>query len=78
MEQIFKLLIGVAVLLLGIPIGSLLARWTKEELKEIQKWIKLLVILGVMGGIVALIFGNDAIMFSCFFVAVVSSRSLIK
>ena len=34
MQEIIKLLIGVLVLLLGFPIGTFLARTTKEELKQ--------------------------------------------
>ena len=34
MEEVYKLIIGICVLALGIPIGNLLARATKEELKD--------------------------------------------
>ena len=71
-----KILIGVIVLILGIPIGNLLAGYTKEELKDGRKWFNLLIFIGLIGGITGLIIGNDSLMFSFLFIAVVSSRSL--
>lgn len=78
MQQIFKLLIGVFVLILGFPIGIFLAKITKEELKPGKKWFKLIVILSLSGGLTGLIIGSDVLMFSCFFIAIVTSRSLKK
>lgn len=71
-----KLLIGILVLALGIPIGILLAKFTKEELKPGRKWIKLVTFLGLVGGFVGLLIGNDVVMFSLFFISIVASQSL--
>lgn len=76
MEDWLKIIIALAVLLLGIPIGNLLAKYTKEELKIGKIWFQLLMFIGVIGGIISLIFQNDALMFTFFFIAIVSSRSL--
>jgi len=76
MLEIFKILIGIGVLILGIPIGNILARFTKEELKAGKKWFKIIIILSLVGGFVGLIIGNDVLLFSLFFIAVVTSRSL--
>lgn len=76
MQEIIKLIVGTLVLLAGFPIGSYLAKTTKEELKPGQKWFKLIVIAGLLGGFTGLIIGNDALMFSFFFIALVTSRSL--
>lgn len=76
MQEIFKLLIGIGVLILGIPIGSILAKYTKEELKDGKKWFKLIILLSLIGGIIFLIFRNDSLMFTLFFIAIVTSRSL--
>ena len=73
-----RILIGVVVLILGIPIGNFLAKYTKEELKDGRKWFNLLIFIGAIGGIIGAIIQNDALMFSFLFIAVVSSRSLIK
>lgn len=76
MQEVFKILIGIGVLLLGIPIGNLLAKNTKEELKAGQKWFRLILIISLIGGTIGLFIGNDVILFSFFFIAIVTSRSL--
>lgn len=78
MHEIVKLLIGIGVLILGFPIGNLLARATKEELASGQKWFSLLILICMIGAIVGLIIGNDALTFSMLFIAIVTSRSLKK
>jgi len=78
MQEIVKLLIGVFVLIMGFPIGTLLARFTKEELKSGRKWFGLIVLVGLVGGVVGLIIGNDVLLFTFFFIAIVSSQSLGK
>lgn len=76
MQEIFKLIIGIFVLLLGFPLGDYLARQTKEELKSGEKWFKLIIFISLIGGIIGLIIGNDILLFSFFFIAIVTSRSL--
>ena len=76
MLEIVKLLIGVAVLMLGFFIGDFLAKVTKEELKDGRKWFKIIIYVSLFGGIVGLILRNDFLMFGFFFMAIVSSRSL--
>ena len=76
MQELIKLLIGIAFLALGIPIGNLLAKITKEELKSGKVWFKLIVLIGLIFGVVGLIIGNDILLFSLFFIAIVASRSL--
>ena len=78
MNELINLLIGILVLLLGFPLGGFLAKITKEELKSGQKWFKLIIILSLAGGFVGLILGNDVLMFSLFFIAIVTSRGLRK
>jgi uncharacterized membrane protein HdeD (DUF308 family) len=76
MQQVYLLLIGVALLILGIPIGNLLAKATKEELKSGKKWFKLIIIIGLIGAVVSLILGKDALLFTFLFIAIVTSRSI--
>ena len=78
MQEIFKLLIGVAVLILAFPIGDILAKKTKEELKQGRIWFKIIVYVSLVGGVVGILIGNDVLMFSFFFMALVTSRSLRK
>ena len=67
MEELVKIIIGIVFLLLGIPIGDFLARITKEELKSGQKWFKIIIIASLIGGVVGLVIGNDALFFSFLF-----------
>jgi uncharacterized membrane protein YoaK (UPF0700 family) len=76
MNEIITLIIGILVLVMGYFIGELLARYTKEEIKTGRKYIKIVVLLGLIGGVVGLIFGNDFLLFGFFFMAIVAERSL--
>jgi len=78
MQEIFKLLIGVVFLALAFPIGDILARKTKEELKSGRKWFKIIVYVSLVGGVVGMLIRDDVLMFSFFFMALVTSRSLRK
>ena len=71
-----NLIIGIFVLILGIPIGNFLASKTKSELKSGQVWFKLIIFLSLIVGFVGLWINDDVLMFTMFFVAVVTSRSL--
>ena len=74
--QIINILIGILVLVLGFPLGSYLAKKTKEELNSGQKWFRLIIIVGLIGGAIGLVVGNDVMLFSFFFSAIVTSRGL--
>ncbi len=78
MQETIKLLIGVFVLFLGIPIGNYLAKITKEELKSGQIWFRRIIILSLIGVIIGLILGNDVLLFTFAFIAIITSRSLKK
>jgi hypothetical protein len=77
MQEIVKLLIGVCVLVLGFPLGDLLRKVTLDEQKSGQFWFATLTYAGLAGGIIGLIAGSDWVLFISFFIAIVSSRSLI-
>ena len=76
MIEIYKIFIGILFLLLGFPIGSYLASRTKDEKRQGQKWFKRIIVLSLIGGAVGLVIGNDILLFSLFFMAIVTSRSL--
>jgi uncharacterized membrane protein YwaF len=78
MLEILKFLIGFCVLILGIPLGNILANQTREELDSRQKYFIFFVWIGLIGGIIGLILRNDVLMFSFFFIAIVTSRSLLR
>ena len=76
MEEIARILIGVLVLLLGFPIGTFLAKMTKEELKQGQKWFKAIILISAVGALAGLALRNDALLFSFLFIIIVTSGSL--
>ena len=78
MEELYKLFMGIVLLILGIPIGNLLAKLTKEELKKGKEHFKFLIILSLIGAIVFFILENDAFLFNFLFIIIVMSRSLKK
>jgi heme A synthase len=76
MQEIVKFVIGIAVLILGFPVGNYLAKITKEEIKAGQIWFRLIVIISLVGAVLGLVAGNDAALFGFSFIAIVTSRSL--
>lgn len=76
MLQTYNLIIGIIFLSFGYPLGKLLARFTSEELKSGQKYFKIIIFISLIGGLIGLILQNDIIMFSMFFIAIVTSQSL--
>jgi hypothetical protein len=78
MQQLYSLIIGISLLALGIPLGDILAKVTKEELKSGKKYFKILISICLIGGIIFLILENDALLFAFLFIAIVTSRSLKK
>ena len=76
MEELMKLAIGLLVLIFGVFAGNYLAGVTKEESKGGQKWFRLIIMISLVVGFLGLVFGNDFMLFSGFFVAIVTSRSL--
>jgi hypothetical protein len=76
MQEIIKLLICVIVLSFGIPIGDYLALKTKKELPDGQVWFKGIIITSLILGFVGLIIKDDVLLFTMFFIAIITSRSL--
>jgi len=78
MQEILKIFIGIAALAFGIPIGNILSKNTREELKDGRRWFILLILLSLVGAVISLIFGEDSLLFTFLFIAIVTSRSLGK
>jgi len=78
MPEYISLVIGIVVLLLGIPLGSYLAKITKDELKSGQRWFKLLIIISLISAVISAFLRNDVLFFAFLFIAIVTSRSLRK
>jgi len=77
MQELLQLIIGIIFLILGFFAGNLLRDKTKEEQKKGKIWFKILTAIGILGGIVGLVIRKDWVLFTFFFIAIVSSRSLI-
>ena len=78
MLEVFKLLIGTCILILGVFIGKLMASLTKEELKEGQPYFKAITLMALAGGLIGLLIGNDVLLFTMFFIAIVTAQSVKK
>jgi phosphoglycerol transferase MdoB-like AlkP superfamily enzyme len=78
MQEVLKIIIGIAILIIGIPVGNILAKSTREELRIGRKWFTILISICIIGAVFSLIFGNDAFLFSFLFIAIVTSRSLVR
>lgn len=78
MLEVIKIIVGIAILALGIPIGNILSKSTREELKDGRKWFVLLILISLMGAVISLIYREDALLFALLFIAIVTSRSLRK
>jgi len=76
MEEVYIYWLAMGVLVLGISIGNLLAKITKEELKSGKKLFKLLIFVSLVSSIISFFIGNDPLFFCFLFVAIVTSRSL--
>jgi len=78
MQEFIKILFGIAFLVVGWFIGNFLAEMTREELKDGQKWFKLIILLSLLGMTISLFLQNDVLLFSFGFIAIVTSRSIVK
>jgi FtsH-binding integral membrane protein len=75
-EEVYSILLSIGILVLGIPIGKLLAKMTKEELSSGKKWFMVLIMVSFVGVIISLIIKNDPLMFTFLFMIVVTSQSI--
>jgi hypothetical protein len=77
MQDIIKVLVGVADLIIAYPLGNLIRNKTKDEQKIGKPWFLLITWMGIISGTLGLIIGKDWLLFTGFFFAVISSRSLV-
>ena len=78
MLEVVKILIGLGILISGVFIGKILAKYTEEELAGGQIYFKILTLIGLIIGLVGLFLENDVLLFTGFFVAIVTSQSIEK
>ena len=68
----------IIILLLGIPIGYLIAWLAKDELEVGRKWFRVLVIFSFLVGIWFYLIGWKVESFSMGFILIVSLVSLVR
>jgi predicted MFS family arabinose efflux permease len=78
MQEVYKFVFGILLLVLGIPIGNILAKMTKEELKPGRIWFKPFILISLIFAVIFLVLRNDTLLFVMLFIAIVTSRSLKK
>lgn len=76
MNQAIKLFIGIFGLLLAYPIGILLRKTTKDELKQGKKYFFIITLFGLFFGLVGLIIRKDWLLFTSFFFAIIAFQSI--
>ena len=78
MLYILKLLIATGILVLGYFLGYFLRHWTMDEQKELKKYFNILTLVSLIAGVYGLFIGSDWLMFTFFFIAIVTSRSFVE
>ncbi len=78
MKELIELGIGGLFLILGIPIGNFISKVTKEEFKHRKAIFNLIVPICLLGGFISMIYENDIMLFTLFFIAIVGGRCLKK
>jgi ABC-type sugar transport system permease subunit len=73
--MLVTLFVGILVLVIGFFAGLLLANLAKDELKQGKKWFKMIIFVSLFSALLSFILGNDILLFSFLFIAVVTSRS---
>lgn len=68
----------IILLLLAIPAGFLVAWLAKDELKDGEKWFRILVIASLVFALFFWIFGFIYISLTLVFIAIVSLISLVR
>jgi ABC-type sugar transport system permease subunit len=66
----------ILILLTAIPVGLLIAWLTNEELRDGQKWFKLIALLSCVGSVAFLILKNEIVALSLIYMAIVSYMSV--
>lgn len=73
-----EMLLEIIILLIGIPVGFLIAYLTKDELVAGRKWFKVLIIVFVLVGIWSVLTGWNVVAWTSAFIVVVSLVSFVK
>jgi hypothetical protein len=72
------MIVEIIVLLLAIPVGLLVAYNSRDELIDGRKWFTYIFILSLLAGIWFYLIRQDFIMYSSFFISIMTLVSYIK
>lgn len=75
MNEIISIL---SVIVLSVVLGIIVTRFTREELKDGKNWFIALIVLGIFGGIVSFVFGENIMGASCFGISLMGLISLFE
>ncbi len=70
--------IQAIILLLGIPVGFLIAYLANDELVAGRRWFKTVMMFSLVVGVVFMLWNNWAIVLTCGFILIVAGISLWK
>jgi len=73
-----QIILLIIVSLLGIPVGFLLKKFTKEEMKSGRKWFKLISLAAVLSFIFGVVMGDAVIVVSSIFLFFIAAVPLWK
>jgi len=73
-----NLILNAIVLILAIPVGFLIAYLCRDELIQGRKWFQSIIVLCFLGAICFFIIGNQVVVFSFAFLAIVAFISMLK
>lgn len=73
-----NIILNVAILILAIPVGFLIAWMGRDELKQGRKYFRILLIASLIIGAYGFFFGKNYVSLTMGFVFIVSIISLIK
>lgn len=72
------MIIEIILLVLAVPVGFLIAWMAKDELKDGQKWFRMLTIASIVLAGLSWLYGESYIALTLLFIAIASFVSLIK
>lgn len=77
MEELYKLFLGIVIVFLGFPLGTLLKSLTKDEIRKGQRKFKIIILICFIGAIISIILEKDSFFFTFLFISAVTSGSIL-
>lgn len=78
MQEVIKIILGLLSLVLAVFIGNILAKHTKEELKDGKKWFKAILWISFVLALIGIFFMVWSVVFTFLFIFIITMRSIRK